>query len=510
MDKLKVLLVSSEVAPFSKTGGLADVAGSLPKALAADEIDIRVVMPKVRHIPQKALKSMKSVANGYVNILFATSGFEVFSLEENGVTYYFIEHNQYFDREGYYGYGDDGERFTFFAKAVLEMLPLVRFQPDVIHTNDWQTAALNLLLKANYSYGDFYKNIRTVFSIHNMKYQGVFPKEIMDSLLGVSWEHFTYDRVEFYDQVNFMKAGIVYADAIATVSKTYVEEIKQDYYAENLGNAVRSRGNDLYGIVNGIDVDTFNPATDPKIFVNYDKNRLRGKYENKRMLQESLGLPVRSNVPLIGMITRMVTQKGIDLIGYILHEILQDDIQFVFLGAGEYRYEEMLKYYASSFPQKVSSHILYDDTLAHRIYAGADMFLMPSLFEPCGLSQMIGLRYGTVPIVRETGGLKDTVIPYNMYTGEGTGFSFSNYNAHEMKDCIHRAISVYHEREVWRELVMNGMEQDFSWNKSAREYADLYRKIVQGPGAELKPAEPVSAIAEGEPKRVRRRRVSAK
>lgn len=478
MSKLKVLFVSSEVSPFSKTGGLADVAGSLPKALAKKGVDVRVVMPKYKNIPQKYQKKIMSLGNGSANICYGTSGFEIHTYEEDGIIYYFIEHNLYFERDGYYGYGDDGERFTFFCKAALEMLPIANFKPDVIHSNDWQTAAINLLLKANYIHGDFYKNIKTIFTIHNMKYQGVFPKEVMDSLLGVSWEHFTYERVEFHDQVNYLKAAINYSDAITTVSKTYADEIKHDFFAENLGGSVRDRENDLYGIVNGIDYDVFNPATDPKIFANFHANDLRGKYVNKKNLQEYLGLPVKANTPVISVITRLIAQKGLDLIGAIINDLLQQDIQLIILGAGEYRYEEMFKYYAHAFPEKVSSNIKYDDYLANRIYAGSDMFLMPSLFEPCGLSQIISMRYGTVPVVRETGGLKDTVIPYNKYTGEGTGFSFANYNAHDMLTVLDSAISTYHEREEWRGIIMNGMNQDFSWAHSAEEYISLYNKIT--------------------------------
>jgi starch synthase len=478
MSELKVLLVSPEVAPFSKTGGLADVAGSLPKALAKKGVDVRVVMPKFKNLPQKYQKLLKSLGSGYVDICYRTNGFEIHTYSEDGVTYYFIEHNIYFDRDGYYGYGDDGERFTFFCKAALEMLPIANFKPDIIHSNDWQSGVVSLLLKAKYAYSDFYKDIKTVFTIHNMKYQGVFPKEIMNSLLGISWEHFTYDKIEFYDQVNYLKAAINYSDAVTTVSKTYADEIKHDFFAENLGGTIRTKSDNLYGIVNGIDYDVFNPATDHKIFANFDINDLKGKYTNKRMLQEFLGLPVSPNTPIIGLVTRLVENKGLDLIGAVITDLLQHDIQIVVLGSGEYRYEEMLKYYAHAYPTKVSVNIKYDDYLSHRIYAASDMFLMPSQFEPCGLSQIISMRYGTVPIVRETGGLKDTVIPYNKFTGEGTGFSFSNYNAHEMLSVIENAISKYHEREEWRNIIMNGMKIDFSWSNSANEYIDLYHKLL--------------------------------
>ncbi len=473
----KILLVSSEVAPFYKTGGLADVAGSLPKALAQHDTDVRVVVPKYKNLASKYQRELKSIGNGYVDMLFRSIGFDILILKEDDVTYYFIEHNMYFEREGYYGYGDDGERFTFFCKAVLEMLPLIGFKPDIIHSNDWQSAATNFLLRTSYLNNKFYENIKTVFTIHNMKYQGVFPKDVMHSLLGISWDHFTYDRLEFYDQVNYLKGAINYSDIITTVSKTYAEEIKYDFFAENLGGTIRNRASNLYGIVNGIDYNVFNPQTDIKIYETFNSNNLKKKYFNKSELQAHLQLPQKPQTPVISLITRLVDQKGIDLIDCILKKLLDLDIQLIVLGTGEYRYEEMFKYYAKTHPQKVSANIQYDDTLAHRIYAGSDMFLMPSLFEPCGLSQLISMRYGTVPIAREIGGLKDTVVPYNEYTGEGTGITFANYNAHELLDSIKYAIDIYNQRESWRELILNGMSQDFSWNSSAKKYLNLYNKL---------------------------------
>lgn len=479
MSKVKVLLAASEVAPFAKTGGLADIAGSLPKALKDLDVDIRVVMPKYKNVPNKFLTKMKNVGNSTVNIVFKDVDFEIYMLEEDNVTYYFIGNDSYYCRDGYYGYPDDGERFAFFSRAILEMLPLIGFKPDIIHSNDWQTGVLSTILRSHYALSDFHKNIRTVFSIHNMKYQGVFPKVIMDSLLYLSWDHFKYEKLEFHDQVNYLKAGIAYSDVVNTVSKAYSDEIKHDFFAENLGGMIRSRSNDLYGILNGIDYNINNPSTDKKIFANFNSNNLSEKYINKKMLQQSLGLPVRSNVPVISIISRLVDQKGFDLIGYVLNELLELDIQLVILGTGEYRYEEMFKYYSHSYPNKVSTNILYDDVLAQRIYAGSDMFLMPSLFEPCGLSQMISLRYGTIPIVRETGGLKDTIIPYNKYTKEGNGFSFTNYNAHDMLNTIKFALEIYNNTQEWTDIVLRGMKQDFSWQNSAKEYLKMYENVLK-------------------------------
>jgi starch synthase len=359
------------------------------------------------------------------------------------------------------------------------MLPIINFKPDIVHSNDWQSGLISVFIKAHYIHGNFYKNIKTVFSIHNMKYQGVFPKEIMDSLLGISWENFNYEALEFYDQVNFLKGAINYSDVVTTVSKTYAEEIKHDFFAENLGGTIRKKADSLYGILNGIDFDIYNPSTDPKIFANYDINTLKDKYLNKKGLQEYLGLPISLETPIISIVTRLVAQKGLDLVAGVINELLQKDIQLVILGAGEYHYEEMFKYYSSIYPEKVSANIKYDDCLAHRIYAGSDIFLVPSLFEPCGLSQMISMRYGTVPVVRETGGLKDTVIPYNKFTGEGTGFSFANYNAHEMLSIIEYALSIYSSRETWKKIIQHGMEQDFSWDQSATEYLEIYKKVLK-------------------------------
>lgn len=476
MEKIKTLFVSSEVAPFTKTGGLADVAGSLPKELSYLEIDIRVVMPKFKNIPDKYVREMKSIGNGTVDILFKKVGFEIFMLEQDNIKYYFIEHDDYFCRDGYYGYGDDGERFIFFSKAVFEMLPLINFKPDIIHSNDWQTASVNVLAKAYYAYQDYYKNIKTVFSIHNIKYQGVYPKEIINSLLGIGWDNFTYDKLEFHDQVNLLKGAIKYSDAVNTVSETYSNEIKHDFFAENLGGVTRSR-EDLYGIVNGIDYAVFNPETDENIFATFNKDTLQDKYKNKKMLQQSLGLPVKKSVPIISIITRLVENKGIDLINAIIDDLMQQDVQFIALGTGEYRYEESFKYFANKYPKKFSANILYDSVLSHRIYAGSDMFLVPSLFEPCGLSQLISLRYGTVPIVRETGGLKDTIKPYNKFTSEGNGFTFSNYNAHELLDSINRAIELYKSKVKWNKLINSGMEDDFSWSTSAKKYFDIYKNL---------------------------------
>ena len=478
MKKIKVLFAASEIDPFAKTGGLADVAASLPKALKGIGQDVRVIMPKYRNIPQEYSERMEKVGYIYVNISWKNEYCGILKLEHGGVTCYFLDNEHYFGRDGYYGYDDEAERFAFFSKALIEVLPVIGFKPDIIHCNDWQTGVVSLLLKAKYMGVDFYRNMKTVCTVHNLKYQGIFPKEVLGELLGLGWEYFTPDGIEFYDNINYLKAGLVYSDIITTVSRTYAEEIKTDFFGERLNNVLNRRSEHLYGILNGIDMQTNNPETDARIIANYSENNIEGKYINKQMLQKTLGLQERIDIPVVSIISRMVDQKGFDLIAHVIEDILNLDIQFVVLGAGEHRYEQMFKYYQGKYPDKISVNLKYDALLSQRIYAGSDIFLMPSLFEPCGLSQMFSLRYGTIPVVRETGGLKDTIRPYNEVTHEGNGFTFFRYNAHDMLYVIKEAIHYYHHRSVWTKLVHNGMKIDFSWEKSAREYLDLYNKLI--------------------------------
>lgn len=479
MKQKRILFASSEVDPFAKTGGLADVASSLPKALCGLGHDVRVVMPKYKNIPMQYAEKMEFVGSIDIYVSWRQQYCGILKLEKDGVTYYFIDNEYYFGRDGYYGYNDEAERFAFFSKALIEILPIVDFKPDIIHCNDWQTGVVSLLLKAWYKPMDFYKDIKTVFTIHNLKYQGEFPKEVLSEVLGLSWDYFTADGIEFFDKVNYLKAGLVYSDIITTVSKTYAEEIKTDFFGENLNSILNKRSGDLYGVLNGIDIETNNPETDDRIFANFSRDNLEGKLTNKQMLQKSLGLQERIDIPVISVISRLVAQKGFDLIDCVMEDILKLDIQFVLLGAGEYHYEQMLKYYQGRYPGKISVNLKYDAILAQRMYAGSDMFLMPSLFEPCGLSQMFSLRYGTIPIVRETGGLKDTIMPYNDITGEGNGFTFSRYNAHDMLFAIKQAVHFYYHRAAWMQLVKNGMALDFSWEKSAKEYLELYNKLTK-------------------------------
>lgn len=477
---MKVWFAVSEATPFAKTGGLADVAGSLPRALRKLGVDIRVVMPKYSQIPAQYTEKMDFIGYTYVDLTWRREYCGVFKMVHEGVPFYFIDNEHYFKRDWYYGQADDGERFTFFCKAVLEVLPLIDFKPYVIHLNDWQTGLVSLLLDAHYRYYrnyGFYRYMHTVMTIHNLKYQGIFPKCMMDDVIGLSWEYFHPDGIEFYDNINFLKAGIAYSSLITTVSRTYAEEIKTEFYGENLSGILRKRSGDLYGILNGIDYEENNPVTDSRIYMPYSADAPEKKKENKLMLQKETGLNMAPEKPLVGVISRLVAQKGMDLIDRMIAELLEMDLQMIVLGTGEKRYEDMFLWAQDAFRGKMSANICYNPILAQRIYAGCDMFLMPSLFEPCGLGQLYSMRYGTVPIVRETGGLKDTVIPYNEFTGEGTGFTFANYNAHEMKDAVIRAMRVYKDENRWKAVMKRCMQQDFSWDNSAREYLNLYNQV---------------------------------
>ena len=482
---MKVLYVASEAVPFCKTGGLADVAGTLPKALKEAGVDVRVIMPKFGAIPEKYRNDMEHVYDGNVNVSWRTKYVGIDKYELDGVTYYFVDNQEYFNREGFYGYDDDAERFSFFCRAILNSLEAMDFWPDVINANDWHAALVPVLLKLEHQGDERYANIKTIFTIHNLKYQGVFPKTVMDDVLGLDWQYFNNGDLEFYDAVNYMKGGIIYADYVSTVSKTYAQEIQYEYFGEHLDGLLRKRRDDLYGIVNGIDYDTFNPATDKNLFVNYSTSddkfaSFERKCDNKEKLQELLGLPKGRKIPMVSMITRLVAAKGLDLVVRMMDELLQhEDFQFVLLGTGDKVYEDWFKGLAWRFPNKVSANIRFSNELAQRIYASSDIFLMPSNYEPCGIGQLIAMRYGAVPVVRETGGLKDTVQQYDKYAKSGNGFVFSNYNAHEMMYSLKRALSTYGSFEVWAQIEYNAMNSDYSWKESAREYKELYEKLMQ-------------------------------
>ena len=479
---MKVFYVTSECWPFAKTGGLGDVSYALPKELKKEGVDVRVILPKYSTIPTYLKDQLKEVAIFDVQVGWRNQYCGLLEMEYEGIKFYFIDNEYYFRREGelayLYGYGDDAERFTFFSEAVIRAMEKLNFYPDVVHVNDWHTGMIPLILKERYSHLPKYKNIKTMYTIHNLQYQGVFGKEVLGDLLNLSYDNYNNGNIEYYGGVSFMKSGIVFADKVTTVSKTYVDEIQTEFYGEKLDGLLRANSYKLEGILNGIDYDINNPMEDPNIFFKYNEESLDNKVKNKLELQKILGLEVNPDKPIIGIVSRLVSQKGFDLISYIMPELVREDLQLVVLGTGENQYQSMFNYYSSRYPDKISARITFDSGLAQQIYSGCDMFLMPSLFEPCGIGQMMAMRYGTLPIVRETGGLKDTVTPYNKYTGEGNGFSFTNYNAHEMLYCIQRGLKVYKDKDMWSRLTKNAMETDNSWKKSAQEYIKAYQSIL--------------------------------
>ncbi len=469
---MKVLFVASECTPFAKTGGLADVIGSLPKALQQIGLDVRVILPKYGQLSEKFKEEMIFLKEMNVQVNWRNQYAGLFELTYQGITYYFIDNEYYFKRfDSLYGFYDDAERFVYFNHAVIDALPELDFQPDIIHCHDWQTALIPTYLKTMYSNDLFYKEIKTVFTIHNLMYQGIFSSDVFSQLLNFSPEH--YFGLEFNGNINFMKSAIVHANYVTTVSETYAEEIKTGYYGEGLDSMLRLRSQSLCGIVNGIDYDQFNPLSDPHIYHNYSKNQLE-KVKNKLALQEELGLVLNNRVPMIALVSRLVEQKGLSLITNVMEELASLELQFVILGTGEKEYEEAFYNASEKYPDKISSQLYFNESLAQKIYAASDLFLMPSRFEPCGIGQLIALRYESVPIVRETGGLKDTVQPYNEFTGEGNGFSFTNYNAHDMLFTIKRALETYYHKEKWDQLLENVYQSNYSWEHSAKRYKELY------------------------------------
>lgn len=475
---MKVLYVASESSPFIKTGGLADVAGSLPQALRHQGIDVRVVLPLYSQIKQKYKEEMKDLGYFYIDLNWRHQYVGVYYYKFNDVPYYFIDNEYYFDRSSPYGEEDDGERFIYFNKAVVTMLKYINFDVDIVHSNDWHTGLIPLYIKEFANGDSFYEPIKTVHTIHNLKYQGVFPESILGDVADLSDEYYHEDGLKFYDNINMMKGGIVYSNALTTVSKTYANEIKSAYFGEQLEGIITQHASKLTGIVNGIDKDLFNPKTDSNIKTNYTIQTIDKKIENKTFLQESFGLPVRDEVFMIGMVGRLVEMKGLNLVRHILDELLQEDIQFVMLGTGDNEFEAMFKHFQDKYPDKMSARVYFNEADAHKIYAGADAFLMPSLKEPCGISQLIALRYGTIPIVRETGGLKDTISPYNQYTNEGNGFSFEHANAHELLFTIKKAHQLYDDSSKWKELMIRAMTSNNDWEQSSKEYDQLYRSLL--------------------------------
>lgn len=480
----KILFVASECVPFIKTGGLADVCGALPKEFDKNYWDVRVVIPDYSCIPEQYRNNFE-----YVTYFYMSSGpyvqdkyVGVLKYEQDGVTYYFIDNQEFFT--GFSPYTSDTkfeiEKYTFFDKAVLSMLPLIDFKPDIIHCHDWQTGFLPVYLKNEFAANPFFWGIKTIITIHNLKFQGIWDKEWVQGVSGLTDNLFTPDKLEFKKDANMLKGGLVYADYITTVSDTYANEIQTEYYGEGLNGLLSARHFDMQGIVNGIDYNVYDPQTDGKIYCNYNASDFRKKkFNNKTKLQQELGLAVDKKKYMIGLISRLTDQKGLDLINHVIEGIVDDFTQLVVIGTGDPQYENMFRHYAWKYPDRVSANICYSDDLAHKLYAAADAFLMPSRFEPCGLTQLISFRYGTVPIVRETGGLKDTVKPYNEYENSGDGFSFSNYNADEMLAVINYSKHIFFDKKrEWNQIVDRGMANDFSWNASKFKYEGLYNYLI--------------------------------
>lgn len=476
--KMQIVFASAECAPFVKTGGLGDVAGSLPAALVRAGAEVIVMVPKYATIKDEYKSQMEHFSDFYVSLGWRNEYCGLEKLEHDGVTYMFIDNERYFARDYPYGFFDDGERFAFFSKAITESLQHLPagFECDILHCNDWQTALAPVFLREFYQGLPLYDRVKTVFSIHNVAFQGQFSDTVMEDILGVAHIPAAASQLRCDAcSINYMLGALRYADAITTVSPTYANEIQTPEFGEGLDGVLRERSYALQGILNGIDVAGFDPATDKRIAANYTVEDRSGKAVCKAKLQEELGLEVRDDRPLMVMVTRLTRQKGMDLVMYALDRILSGGVQVAVLGTGDRDYEDGLRYFQDKYPGTMAARIEFDPALSQRMYAAADMFLMPSKFEPCGLSQIIAMRYGTLPIVRETGGLKDTVIPYNEFTGEGTGFSFSNFNGDEMGDAVFRAARLFWDnRDAWNQLVTQAMSQDFSWTRSADKYLDLY------------------------------------
>ena len=477
----KILFATSEAVPFIKTGGLADVAGSLPKCFDKKYFDIRVILPKYACMKQEWKDKMEYVTHFYMDLGFKNCYVGIMQMQYDGIQFYFIDNEYYFSGPKPYDSAPwDLEKFAFFSKAVLSVLPVIGFRPDIIHCHDWQTGLVPVYLHDSFQQNEFFRGIKTVMTIHNLKFQGVYDIKTVQNITGLDSSYFTPDKLAYYKDGNLLKGGLTYADAITTVSQTYAEEIKTAFYGEHLDGLLNARSKDLRGIVNGIDYNEYNPETDQYIIRKYRADNFRKeKIKNKRDLQKQLGLEENDKKMMIGIVSRLTDQKGMDLVAYVMDELCQDEIQLVVLGTGEEKYENMFRHFDWKYHGKVSANIYYSEELSHRIYASCDAFLMPSLFEPCGLSQLMALRYGTVPIVRETGGLKDTVEPYNEYESKGTGFSFCNYNAHEMLNTIRYAEKIYYDKKrEWNKIIDRAMATDYSWSVSALKYQEMYDWLI--------------------------------
>ncbi|MGI6702257.1 MAG: glycogen synthase GlgA [Christensenellales bacterium] len=475
--KKKILFVASEASPYVRSGGLGDVAGALPKALKELNYDVRVIIPLYESISSDYKSLMKNLGNTYVPLGWRFQYAGVYQqTSASGITYYFIDNEYYFKRQGMYGHFDDAERFAFYSRAVLEALPIIDFYPDIIHANDWHTGLVPVFLDAFYRDKDGYRDIKTVYTIHNIQFQGIYDIYLIGDMLGLCDDKASL--VEYNNCLNYMKGGIEAANAVTTVSETYACEILDPYFAYGLESILKERRYKISGIINGIDTEVFNPKKDKALFSNYDASSIENKAINKKGLLDMLRMKYDPKKPLIAMITRLTSQKGVDLVSAVIEDILTADIQFILLGTGDWKYETLFKEIEKERSAKFKAIINFSDDLASKIYAASDIFLMPSKFEPCGLGQLISMSYGAIPVVRETGGLKDTVEPYNPMTGTGTGFTFKTYNAHDMLNAIWKAVDTYYNRKAdWEKITVNAMSKDYGWSQSALKYDELYKKL---------------------------------
>jgi len=479
-NSMNILYVTSEAAPFCKTGGLADVAGSLPRALAKEGDKVAVILPLYQGVTERFGGELEFVKWTYVRLAWRSVYCGLFHAGHDGVDWYFIDNEYYFRRPELYGYYDDAERFGFFSRAVAELLPDLPDKPDVVHCNDWQTALVPIYIHDEAVRTDFYKSIRTVITIHNIEYQGRYGRSLLEDLFGLPSGWYDGGTLAYEDDINLLKGAIINSDAVTTVSPTYAQELKYAYFAHGLERVISMCEGKLHGVLNGIDAESYDPRSDAAIAQNYSETDLAGKAACKAALQQELGLEQRADVPIVAMVTRMVSHKGMDLVCETLDAMLEQDVQFVLLGKGDAQYEEFFNYAAARYPGRVAVWLGYSEALSRKVYAGADLFLMPSKSEPCGLSQMIAMRYGAVPIVRETGGLKDTVHAYESWNGAGNGFSFANYNAGDMLYVIREAIDLYHEDSAaFRILQERGMTADFGWGRSAQTYHMIYSNLCK-------------------------------
>ena len=475
---MNILFAASECMPFIKSGGLADVIAALPKSLKKLNLKTRVILPLYGQIPDEFKSKMKFKKAITTRLGWREMYCGLFELDHDGVKYYFIDNEYYFKRDSLYGHYDDGERFSFFCRAVLDVIPYLNFVPDVIHSHDWHTGMIGFLLKEQYRHSPLYQRVKSVFTIHNLKFQGIFPRSVMHDLLMFDDHYFHVDRLEFNGNISFMKAALLAADKITTVSQTYKKEIQDPFFGHQLDGLLRALNYKLVGILNGIDEERYDPETDENLAANYNVKTLSKKKINKRALQAEFGLEVREDVPIVAMITRLSEQKGLDLVKHVFHEMMNCDVQFILIGSGEEEYESFFLHMENVYEDKVRTYIGFNEPLACRVYAGADLFLMPSLFEPCGLSQLIAMKYGTIPLVRQTGGLNDTVFAYNAQANTGNGFSFANYNAHDLLNTYEHALNCYHLDE-WTDLVKRAMASNYSWEQSAVKYRSIYQSIGQ-------------------------------